>query len=159
KSINKKITVEQVKETIDCFRENGIMSVVTWMVGFPDDDEQIIKERFQHIDTIDPDLISLQILTPVEGIPISEELTPYIVEHDRHKWDFHHAVVRTKYLSREDLGRLAAWCNREFYSKPGRIQRILYDKRFHLFTRNCARSYIECVGKFEKAAAEGKPII
>jgi radical SAM superfamily enzyme YgiQ (UPF0313 family) len=159
KAINKGITVEEVKETIDCFRENGIMSVVTWMMGFPDDDEMIIKERFQYIDTIDPDVISLQILTPLEGIPIARELTPYIVDFDKHKWDFHHAVIRTKYLSREDLGRLAAWCNSEFFSKPGRVQRILYDKRFHPYSRLCAKTYIECTGKFEKAASDGEQII
>jgi radical SAM superfamily enzyme YgiQ (UPF0313 family) len=159
KSIEKRITVEQVKETIDCFRENGIMSVVTWMVGFPDDDEETIQERFKYIDTIDPDVISLQILTPLEGIPIARELTPYIEDFDKHKWDFHHAVIRTKHISREELGRLAAWCNSEFFSKPGRVQRILYDERFDTYAKLFAKSYVETMGIFEKAAVSGKQII
>jgi hypothetical protein len=30
----------------------------------------------------------------------------------------------TRHLSREELGKLSAWANREFYSKPERIERI-----------------------------------
>jgi len=83
-----------------------------------------------------------------------EELKSYIVDNDLRKWDFQHAVVRTKYLSKEDLGRLAAWSNREFYSKPGRVQRILYYKGFHPFCRLVARSYIETAEAHTRAAVQ-----
>ena len=159
KAIKKDITVDQVKDAIDKFRENSIMSTVTWMMGFPDDDEQLIKERFAFIDKIDPDMISLQLLTPLEGIPIAKELQEYIEDHDLTHWDFHHAVIRTKHLSREELGNLAAWCNREFYSKPGRVDRILNDTRYHIYGRLCARNYVETISAYEKAAAKGERII
>ncbi len=159
KAIKKGITVDQVKNTIDRFRENGIMSMVTWMMGFPDDDEKLIKERFECIDKIDPDLAALQILTPLEGIPITKDLYNYIVDYDKNKWDFHHAVIRTKHLSREDLGRLAAWCNGEFYSKPGRIERILSDERYDVYPRLIAKSYVETVEAFTKAAVAGERMI
>jgi hypothetical protein len=35
-----------------------------------------------------------------------------------------HSIMPTRYLSREELGKLSAWANREFYSKPERIERI-----------------------------------
>ena len=159
KAIKKDITVDQVKDAINKFREHSIMSIVTWMVGFPDDDEQLIKERFEFIDNIDPDITALQILTPLEGIPIAKELQSYIEDHDQSHWDFHHAVIRTKHLSREELGNLAAWCNREFYSKPGRAERILHDKRYHAYGRLCARNYVETVTAFDKAAVGGERII
>jgi len=159
KAIKKGITVDQVKNTIDRFRENGIMSMITWMMGFPDDDEKLIKERFKCIDKIDPDISALQILTPLEGIPITKDLYNYIVDFDKSKWDFHHAVIRTKHLSREDLGRLAAWCNAEFYSKPGRIERILSDERYDVYPRLIAKSYVDTVGTFTQAAVAGERMI
>lgn len=159
KKIEKRITVDQVQEVVAKFREVGILSVVTWMIGFPDDDERMIKERFAKLDRIDPDMTALQMLTPLPGIPLRKEVEPLIEDWDLSKWDFHHPVVRTKYLSREDLGRLAAWTYREFYSRPGRIQRILFDKRYHPFMRLCARNYVETVNAFSQAAEEGKQFI
>ena len=154
--INKGIRIDEVEEAVKAFRENNIMSVVTWMVGFPDDDEWRIKYRFERLDRIDPDMAALQIMTPLPGIPMYEELKSYIVDNDLRKWDFQHAVVRTKYLSKEDLGRLAAWANREFYSQPGRVQRILYHKKYHPFCRLAARSYIETTEAHEQAAIKNE---
>jgi len=101
---------------------------------------------------IDPDMSALQIMTPLPGIPIYDELKQYIKDWDLSKWDFQHAVVSTKYLSKEDLGRLAAWANREFYSKPGRIQRVLYNKNYHPTCRLIARCYVETADKHAQAA-------
>jgi radical SAM superfamily enzyme YgiQ (UPF0313 family) len=159
KMINKGTTVDEVKEVVDKFRSEDIVSIVSWMVGFPDDDEKRIKDRFERIDLMDPDITALQILTPLPSIPMYKEVEPYIVDHDLSKWDFHHAVVRTKHLSREDLGRLAAWANREFYSRPGRIQRVLYNKKYHEYAKLCFRSYIETISSFERAAKEGQRFI
>ena len=150
--IHKNVQVDQVAEVINLFRENNIMSVVTWMVGYPDDDETKIKNRFERIDMIDPDMMALQIMTPLPGIPIYNELKPFIKDWNLEKWDFQHAVISTKYLSREDVGRLAAWANREFYSKPGRIQRVLYDKNYHPLCRLIARCYVETADAHAQAA-------
>jgi radical SAM superfamily enzyme YgiQ (UPF0313 family) len=150
--INKRVKVDQVTETVRLFRENNIMSVVTWMVGFPDDDEVRIKDRLERIDKIDPDMSALQIMTPLPGIPMYKEVEPYIKDWDLRRWDFQHAVVCTKHLSKEDLGRLATWANREFYSQPGRMQRILYDKKYHPFCLLIARNYIETTNAHAKAA-------
>ena len=35
-----------------------------------------------------------------------------------------HSIMPTRYLSREELGKISAWANREFYRKPERIERI-----------------------------------
>lgn len=156
KRIKKGITVDQVAETIRLFRENDIMSVVTWMIGFADDDEAKIKNRLERIDKIDPDISSLQILTPLPGLPMYKEIEPYIEDWDLRKWDYQHAVIRTKYLSKEDVGRLAAWTNREFYSQPGRVQRILYYKKYHPSCRLIARIYVETTDAHARAAVKGE---
>ncbi len=159
KNIGKNVTLEEITELINIFRNNGIMSVVTWLVGLPEDDEGAIKGRFERIDRIDPDIGALQILTPLPGIPIYRKVEPYIEDWNLENWDFHHAVVRTKHLSREELGRLAAWSYREFYSRPGRVQRILYDERYHECARLVARCYIETASDFSRAAEKGERFV
>ena len=62
----------------------------------------------------------------------------------------------TNTLSIEDVGRLGAWCMREFFSKPQRAERILYDKTYHELARLCVRDFIGNISNFEKAATEGE---
>jgi anaerobic magnesium-protoporphyrin IX monomethyl ester cyclase len=135
------------------------MSVITWMIGFPDDDEARIKRRFAVLDAIDPDVQSLQMMLPVPGIPLYREFAPYVEEYDLTKWDFHHPIVRTKYLSRQELGRLAAWANQEFYSKKGRVQRILESRALHPYPVNIFKSYMSSMEKYAKAATKEETII
>ena len=59
--------------------------------------------------------------TPLWRQAIREER---IENLDLKNWDALHSIMPTRYLSREELGKLSAWANREFYSKPERIERI-----------------------------------
>ena len=71
------------------------------------------------------------------------------------KWDFLHPVVPTDHLSIEDLGRLGAWGMREFYSKPGRIQRIL-ESNFDELGKLCFKDVMSGIGKWEAGAVKGE---
>ena len=67
-------------------------------------------------------------------------------------WDFHHPVIPTKYLSIEAVGRLGAWCMREFYSKPDRIYRIM-ESDYDDLVKLCVKDFMANIAKFEKASA------
>ena len=149
----------EVEEVVARCRENNIGTLISWMVGFPDDNEETIKKRFEKLNKIDPDISSLQILTPLLGIPMYSEIEPYIEERDLSKWDFFHPVIRTKYLTREELGRLAAWCNTQFFNNPERMKRILYNKNLDPFCRASARIYIKQLDTYKKAAIQGEVFI
>ncbi|MDL1956978.1 MAG: B12-binding domain-containing radical SAM protein [Candidatus Desulfofervidus auxilii] len=159
KKIGKGITVEEVEEVVAKCRENHIGTLISWMVGFPDDDEETIKKRFERLDKIDPDISSLQMLTPLPGIPMYSEIEPYIEERDLSKWDFFHPVIRTKYLTREELGKLAAWCNYKFFSNPERRKRILFNKNLDPFCRISFRVYIKTINDYTRAAIKGEVFI
>jgi len=153
KKIKKRITVDQVQEVV------GRMSGVTWMIGFPDEDEKAIRDRFAALDRIDPDVQSLQVMLPVSGIPIYDEAAPFIEEHEFNKWDFHHPVVRTKHLSPQELGELALQVNQEFYTKRNRVGRLLESKVLHPNAIAVFASYMESMQKYQKASVEGELII
>jgi radical SAM superfamily enzyme YgiQ (UPF0313 family) len=157
KKMNKGITVDEVREVTAQFRKFGIASVITWMIGFPDDDERIIKHRLQVLDEIDPDVSSLQMLLPVPGMPMYEELKHYIEVHDLKKWDFHQPVVRTKHLTREQLGALAVWANQEFYGKKNRVERVLASPVLHPFSKAIFQSYMAGMEEYAQKAS-GKQV-
>jgi radical SAM superfamily enzyme YgiQ (UPF0313 family) len=159
RKLDKGITVEQIYKTIEVLRKNDIAIVGDIMIGFDFDTEAIIKQRFEFADQVDPDVMWVGYLTPPPGSPIWEEgikkgwIDPKNI--DMLKWDFLHPVIPTDHLTIEDLGRLGAWGMREFYSKPGRIQRIL-GSNFDELAKLCFKDVMAGVGKWEAGAVKGE---
>lgn len=156
RKIKKGITVGQVKETVAKLREAGIATVLTWMIGFENDDEEVIKNRFAAIDEIDPDIIALQFLTPIPGSPIWEEMSAkgILKMEDLNKkirqWDFHQPIIPTKHLSVPQLADLGSWAFREFYSRPGRIMRAMHHRGYDPLVGACVRDFMDNVSHFQK---------
>ncbi|MCK5081971.1 MAG: radical SAM protein, partial [Candidatus Omnitrophica bacterium] len=159
RKLDKGISVEQIYKTIEILRKNDIAIVGDIMIGFDYDDEEIIKQRFEFAEQVDPDVMWVGYLTPPPGSPIWEDgikrgwIDPDNL--DMLKWDFLHPVVPTEHLTIEDLGRLGAWGMREFYSKPGRIQRIL-ESNFDELAKLCFKDVMAGIGKWEAAAVHGE---
>lgn len=156
RKLKKGITAEQVKETVAKLREAGIATVLTWMMGFEDDNEEKIKNRFAAVDEIDPDIIALQFLTPIPGSPIWDEATKkgLVRIEDLNKkikqWDFHQPIIPTNHLSVSEVADLGSWAFREFYSKPGRIQRAMHNKDYDPYVSMCVRDFMQNVSHFQK---------
>lgn len=156
--IGKGVTVSQIKQTVDILRKNDIATVGTFMIGFEDDTEELIKQRFAFADLVDPDVFALQFVTPVPGSPLWMRLVkegildPKAI--DLKKWDFQHPVVPTRTLSIEEVGRLGSWCMREFFSRPHRIHRIM-GGRYHELAKLCIKDFMSNISKFEAAATKG----
>jgi len=154
--VGKGTTIAEIKQVTRALREMHITSVMTWIIGFPDDSARSIKKRFAVLDDIDPDIMALQMLLPVPGIPLYDELREYCEVEDYEHWNFHEPVLRTKHLSREQLGKLAAWANREFYSSRGRVQRVLEDEHINPFPLQIFKSYMRSMDSYAQKAG-GNP--
>jgi len=150
-----KVGVKELRELVQFLRKNDISTVATYLNGFWEDDEVKIRQRAKAVDEIDPDIIMLQLLNPIPGSPIYKKaVKDNIIESSNLSlYDLEHCVMPTKHLSRQQLGELTGWAFQSFYSKPGRIDRILngysspYIKmKFLSFKANAA--------KYEKGASE-----
>ncbi len=148
----KGVTIGQIKKTIHILREQNIGTVGTVLVGLRDDTEEKIKKRLETADEIDPDVFALDYLTPVPNSPdwrygIQKKwFDPDTI--DLKTWDFQHPVIPTDHLTIEEVGRLGAWCMREYYSKPERIHRIFmsnYDDKVKL----CVKDFMDNISKWE----------
>ncbi|MBD3245774.1 MAG: radical SAM protein [Candidatus Omnitrophica bacterium] len=159
KQIAKGITVEQIQKTVEILRANDIAIVADIMMGFDDDTEQRIKQRYEFTDKVDPDILWIGYVTPAPNSPIWRqrvkrgEIDPSKI--DFLKWDFLHPVMDTPHLTVDDYGRLGAWCMREFYSKPGRIQRIMTSD-FDELAKLCFQDVMRGVSKWEEGAVKGE---
>ena len=159
RKLGKGVTVSQIKETIDGLRKHDVGTVGTFLIGFEDDDEQSIKKRFAFADEVDPDVFALQFVTPVPGSPLwkqllqAGEIDPKNL--DLRTWDFHHPIVPTKYLSLEELGRIGAWCQMEFFNRPQRIERIM-EGNYSPLVKLCVEDFMSNVSNFERAATAGE---
>lgn len=159
KKIAKGITIDQIKKTIAMFRKNDIAIVADIMMGFDYDTEEIIKQRFEFTDQVDPDILWVGYVTPAPNSPMWRIALKKnwidVKKVDFSQWDFLHPVIPTDYLTTEDLGRLGSWCMREFFSKPGRINRIM-ESNFDPLAKLCFQDVMAGVGKWEAAATKGE---
>jgi len=159
KRIAKGITIDQIKKTIEILRKNDIAIVADIMMGFDYDTEEIIKQRFEFTDQVDPDILWVGYVTPAPNSPMWRIALKKnwidVKKVDFSQWDFLHPVIPTDHLSTEDLGRLGSWCMREFFSKPGRINRIM-ESNFDPLAKLCFQDVMAGVGKWEAAATKGQ---
>lgn len=154
----KGVTIDQIKTTVKILREQDIGSVGTVLVGLKEDTEAKIKERLRVADEIDPDIFALDYLTPVPNSPDWK----YGIKKgwfdpdkiDLKMWDFQHPVVPTDHLSIEDVGRLGAWCMREYYSKPERIHRI-FTSNYDMKVKLCVKDFMNNISKWEANSRVG----
>jgi anaerobic magnesium-protoporphyrin IX monomethyl ester cyclase len=119
-------TIADLKELVRVLRNNDIATVGTYMNGFWEDDAEKIKHRYHVVDEIDPDIAVLMLLTPMPGSPIwHQALRETRIESlDLENWDAIHTIMPTRHLSRQELGQISSWANREFFNRPERIERI-----------------------------------
>ncbi len=159
KKIAKGITVDQIKRTIEILRKHDIAVVADIMMGFDHDDEAVVKQRYEFTDEVDPDILWIGYVTPAPNSPMwkmglkKKWIDPKNIDFS--KWDFLHPVMPTDHLSIEDLGRLGSWCMREFFSKPGRINRIM-ESNFDILAKLCFQDVMAGVGKWEAGATKGE---
>jgi len=159
KRIAKGITIDQIKKTVDILRRNNVAVVADIMMGFDHDTEAIVKQRLEFTDAVDPDILWVGYVTPAPNSPIWRTamkkgwIDPNKI--DFLKWDFLHPVMPTDHLTMEDLGRLGAWCMREFFSKEGRIERIMFSE-FDPLAKLCFQDVMRGVSKWEAGAVKGE---
>jgi len=122
-----KVGVKELRELVQFLRKNDISTIATYLNGFWEDDEAKVRQRAKAVDEIDPDSIMLQLLNPIPGSPIYKKAVKDNIIETRNLslYDLEHCVMPTKHLTRQQLGELTGWAFQSFYSKPGRIDRIL----------------------------------
>jgi radical SAM superfamily enzyme YgiQ (UPF0313 family) len=159
--VGKKVRIAQIKDAVKKLRDNGIATWGTYIVGFWDDNEEVVKRRLEVADEIDPDAVVVQALTPMPGTLLWDEVkdTDLIKISDWSFFDTAHAIMPTKYLTVDEVNYWAAWSYEEFFKRKNRVDRALNSEYIHPLAKLCIRSFIEMIPKVRECTVEGKSFL
>ncbi|MBN1493005.1 MAG: radical SAM protein [Candidatus Omnitrophica bacterium] len=130
-NINKKINTEQVMRAVTWTKAAGIECRLAFMVGNPGDTEEIIRKNIEFINTLDPDLVIINIATPLPGTAMFK----WAKEHDlilTYNWDDYTLatpVMRLENLTVQQIKDLYKLMYRSFYFRPSYMLRQLFSIR------------------------------
>lgn len=134
--LKKFITLEQVERAVILTKKAGIQVKCSFLIGFPWEGEKEIRQTIAFAKKIDADITYFNTLNPYYETPIFKEVAEnnLFVGEDATNWEKHIShgttpMVRTKYLTAEEV---AYWNGRayfELYTRPKFIIRKLKEMR------------------------------
>ncbi len=106
---------------IKMLKDYGIETMGSFIIGWPGETRQMIKETIRVSKRIGLGGAQFSILTPYPGTAIYDKYRSRIVERDWEKFDCFHSVMKLDYLSPADIQRMLRRAFFSFYFTPKRI--------------------------------------
>ncbi|MBA4387266.1 MAG: magnesium-protoporphyrin IX monomethyl ester anaerobic oxidative cyclase [Verrucomicrobia bacterium] len=98
--IRKGSVVATDREAIRLLRENGILSMATYVIGFEEETDRDYWRGLKQLLSYDPDQIQMLFATPHRWTPYYNEVTTRrVIQKDRSRWDYKHQVLATRNLA------------------------------------------------------------
>ena len=103
-------------------KKNNIFSQATCIIGEQNDSHDSIEKLRQFMNDLDPDLAIFMTLTPFPGTDLFEEAKRkgQIENENWADYNMAHAIMPTKFLSREEVQRELYNCYRSFFGSWSR---------------------------------------
>jgi anaerobic magnesium-protoporphyrin IX monomethyl ester cyclase len=110
-----------VKEALDLFRIHHpeVFRQCTFITGLPDDTAESIRSLLKYAHDINVDFAAFHPLTPFPGTQMYEEAknAGLLMDRDYSNYDMFYPVMRTRYLSQDEVAYWTQWCQSRFVSK------------------------------------------
>ena len=154
-TINKKITVDQIREAVALMKENDIISQGMMIIGTFDDTVESILHKIRFMKSLKVDFPIFTMFTPFPGSKVYEKAKKeeLIEDHRFDHFDMAYAVMPTKSLSREELFKWYGECHREYYFDPlqvlmglvsrNRFKRAIWRHMFHYGLKMAFKIYLK----------------
>lgn len=105
--IHKGSVIATDREAIRLLRQNDIISMATYVVGFGEETDRDYFRGLKQLLSYDPDQIQMLYATPHRWTPYYREVASRrIIQTDRRRWDYKHQVLATRHLP---PWRIMAW--------------------------------------------------
>jgi len=99
KLIRKGGSTTKDREAVRLLRQNGILSMATWVAGFEEDDDRSFWRGLRQLLTYDPDQIQALYVTPHRWTPYFRVAAGRrVIQKDARRWDYKHQVLSTRHL-------------------------------------------------------------
>ena len=152
KVLGKGITLDQARKAIKMTKDVGIKTLAYFMIGAPTETRADINESMRFAGELDPDFLSITILTPFPETDIYfQALKEGVIDHDyfrefaRNPDESFKARYWEKDLKREELFEELKRSYRRFYGRPHYILREIF--------------HIRSVNEFMKKARMGLKVL
>ena len=128
-NMGKKITKEQVKNTVKLFKKLGIKIYGYYVVGLPWESEETFRETMEFAKSLNTEYVSFYTATALVGTKFYE----YVKENNLGELNFtkpyYYPTVNTHYLSKDRVFELHKNALKEYYLRPSYIFMMLFKIR------------------------------
>lgn len=130
-NIGKKITLEEIRNTIKILKKNKIKVYNYFVIGLPWETEDTVKETIDFAIELDSNFVSFYTATPLPGTKFFAYamLNKLVEDNMNFEQAYYSPVVRSHQLSRERIFELHKLAVRKFYLRPKFILKTLLSIR------------------------------
>ncbi|MBU7017685.1 MAG: cobalamin B12-binding domain-containing protein [Theionarchaea archaeon] len=152
-SLNKKVSVEQMKEAVHLMKKYDIVSQGLIIIGTPEDTKESILHKIAYMKSLKVDFPIFTMFTPFPGSIVYEKAKEenLIEDFDFDHFDMAYVVMPTDKMRRDELFRWYGECHREYYSDPlqiltgllsrNRFKRAIWRHMFRYGLKQAIRMY------------------
>lgn len=129
--IGKKITIDDVRDTVKVFKKAKIKIYNYFVIGLPWDTEESIQSTIDFAIELDSDFVSFYTATPLPGTRFSKYVQENNLSDDKNSWEnaYYCPTVKTHSLSKERILELHKEAVKRFYLRPLFILRSIVNIR------------------------------
>jgi len=113
--MRKGMELDQAKLALELLRDHGIVSEVSFVLGFPDETPQSVAQTLKFAQSINPDNANFLALTPWPYTQLYQELKPMIRETDYARFNLIDPVLEPSQMSMLQIEIALVDCFRKFY--------------------------------------------
>jgi len=117
RSLNKGIDMKTTKQALDLLNRAGIITEASFMIGFPQETWESIRDTIDSAIYLNPDVAVFPIVTPWPYTPMYKEMKDRIRVFDYAKYNLVTPIIEPFHMSLEDVSEALATCYVEFYGQ------------------------------------------
>jgi radical SAM superfamily enzyme YgiQ (UPF0313 family) len=136
RNINKKITMDKVEQAVRWTKKAGIECRLSFMVGNPGDNPEVVKKNIEFVKKLNPDLVVVNITTPFPGTVMFNwaKENNLLLSEDWDDYNLTTQVMRLENLNEKQIYLLYKLFYRKFYIRPVNIiKKIMSIRSFQDF--------------------------
>lgn len=115
--IKKDLSTEVGRASLDLIRANGMLSETSFVLGFPHETEESIKNTLEIAQAYNPDMAHFLCITPWPYADLWDEMKDRVRVHDYSKYNLIDPIVEPHAMSLQDLDLAIIRCYRDFYMR------------------------------------------
>ncbi len=119
--LSKRVSAEMAKKAVKMLKNNKIETLAAYILGLPDETAEMAEETIRFSVRLDTGGAQYTFLTPFPGTGLYAELQNRLLSRNWDLFDCTHPVVRSDYLSPDELSALLFKAYRSFYMRPKRL--------------------------------------